>query len=46
MVRTMALYLYALGLVLPPAAVVGGLLMLAIPRRAEARPFSKVARAA
>jgi len=46
MVRTMALYLYALGLILPPATVLGGLLLLAIPRRAAVRPFSKVARAA
>lgn len=46
MVRTIALYLYALGLVLPPAAVVMGLLVLVIPTRADVRPFSRMTRAA
>ena len=46
MVMMMALNLYALGLVLPPLAVVGGLLLLAVPRKAEVQPFSKAARAA
>ena len=31
----LALYLYGLGLVLPPVAVVVGLLMLMVPRKAE-----------
>lgn len=46
MIRTIALYLYTLGLVLPPAAVVAGLLLLVIPRRAEVRSFSRATRVA
>jgi hypothetical protein len=46
MVRTLAFYLYALGLVVPPAAVLGGICLLAVPRRAAVRPFSRAARAA
>ncbi len=41
-----ALYLYDLGLVLPPAAVGIGLLMLMIPRKAETEHAGTVARAA
>ena len=46
MIRTIALYLYALGLVLPPAAVVAGLFLLVMPRKAQVRPFRKVRQAA
>jgi hypothetical protein len=46
MIRTIALYLYTLGLVLPPAAVVAGLFLLAMPRKAEIRQFGKVRQAA
>jgi hypothetical protein len=42
----MALYLYGLGLVLPPAAVVVGVLMLLIPRKAATPHTELVARAA
>jgi hypothetical protein len=46
MIRSMALYLFALGLLLPPATVLAGLVLLAIPRRAAVRPFSRASRAA
>jgi hypothetical protein len=46
MVRTIALYLYVMGLVLPPLTVIGGLGLLVIGRRAEPRPASGLTRAA
>ena len=46
MIRTIALYLFALGLLLPPAAVVASLFLLVMPRRAQVRPFGRVRNAA
>jgi hypothetical protein len=44
--RDIALYLYALGLVLPPVAVFGGLLLLALPRRTQFHPLTRATRTA
>ncbi len=46
MASNLAVYLYALALVLPPAAVVMGALLLVIQRKAEARSVSPATRAA
>ena len=46
MASNLALYLYALALVLPPVAVIMGALLLVMPKKAEARSVSPVTRAA